>query len=317
MTAINGILGIDLTGQATAESAGKAFYNGIGGIVDFTRGALLAPRGKAILTLPSTTGNGQYSRIVPFLQEGSGVTLNRADVHYVVTEYGIAYLHGKSIRERVLELIAIAHPHFRPWLVEEAKQASLIYPDQLFVPGERGEYPETLETWRTTRTGLEVFLRPVKLSDEPLFKEFGHALSDQTIYRRFFKRVYDMPHEFLQRLVVIDYTEKMAILAIRKEGEKETILGVGRYFIDQDSHTASLALVVRDDCQQQGLGRVLLSYLTYLGKKQGLLGFTAEVLLENTPMLKLFRQFFEDQGFVVDKRLEAGVVYFKFLFRET
>jgi acyl-CoA hydrolase/GNAT superfamily N-acetyltransferase len=317
MAAVNGILGIDLSGQATAESAGKAFFNGIGGIVDFIRGAILAPKGKAILTLRAATQNEGYSRIVPFLGEGAGVTLNRADVHYVVTEYGIAYLHGKSIRERAMELIAIAHPKFRPWLIEEARKANLIYPDQLFIPGKEGEYPENLETWRVTQSGLQFFIRPVKISDEPLFKELGHALSDETIYRRFFTHRHDMPHEFLQKFVIIDYTEKMAVLAIIKEAEKEKILGVARYFIEQDTRTADIVLLVRDDYQHQGVGRELLSYLIYLGRKQGLLGLTAEVLLENRPMLNLLSELFEKKGFDVQKKMEGGVVYFKFMFRDT
>lgn len=316
MTTVNSILGIDLTGQATAESVGKTFFNGIGGIVDFTRGATLAPKGKAILTLPSTTEDGQFSRIVPFLREGAGVTLNRADVHYVVTEYGIAYLHGKSIRERAMELIAIAHPNFRGFLVEEAKKANLIYPDQLFISGKQGEYPENLETHRVTRTGLQLLLRPVKMTDEPLFKELGHALSDETIYRRFFTHRNDIPHEFLQQLVVIDYTKTMAILATIQEGEKEIILGVARYFIEPETHTADIVLLVRDDYQHHGIGRELLSYLIYLGRKQGLLGFTAEVLVDNKPMLNLLRQTFEQPGFETQKRLESGVVIFKFIFRD-
>lgn len=316
MTAINRILSIDLTGQASAESPGKTFFSGIGGIVDFTRGALLAPKGKAILTLRSTTANGQRSCITPFLQEGAGVTLNRADVHYVVTEYGVAYLHGRNIRERAMALIAIAHPEFRPWLIEEAKKANLIYPDQMFIPGKRGDYPEHLETRRITKTGLEVLLRPVKISDEPLFKEFVYALSDQSLYMRLFTHRQDMPHEFLQKFVVVDYAEGMAILATIKENNKEKILGVGRYRIEPDTRTADMALVVRDDRQHQGLGRELLNYLTYLGKKQGLLGFTAEVLYENKPMLNLFRQFFEQQGFDAQKSMDSGVVYFRFMFRD-
>lgn len=316
MAAINSILGIDLTGQATAESVGKAFYNGIGGIVDFNRGATLAPWGKAILTLPSTTESGDFSRIVPFLKEGAGVTLNKGDVHYVVTEYGIAYLHGKSIRERAMELIAIAHPNFRPWLIAEAKKAHLIYPDQLFIPGKGGEYPAELETYRITRSGLEILLRPVKISDEPLFRELGHALSDQTIYRRFFTHLDEMPHEFLQKFVVIDYTEKMAILAIDNQDEKEAILGIGRYFIDQNTHLADLFLIVRDDYQHHGIGRELLSYLTYLAKKQGLLGFRAEVLLENKPMINLFREFFDQRGYKVERKIESGIVNFRFMFRD-
>ena len=122
---------------------------------------------------------------MPFLREGAGVTLNRGDVHYVVTEYGIAYLHGKNIRERAMDLIAIAHPEFRPRLIEEARRLNLIYRDQEFIPGERGEYPEHLETRKTTKTGLALLLRPVKISDEPLLKDFFYSLSDQSMYRRF------------------------------------------------------------------------------------------------------------------------------------
>ena len=110
MVAINSALEIDLTGQATAESLGGQFYSGIGGQADFMRGAVLAPNGRTILALPSTAENENVSRIVPVLSEGAGVTLIRGDMHYVVTEYGIAYLHGKNIRERAMELIAIAHP---------------------------------------------------------------------------------------------------------------------------------------------------------------------------------------------------------------
>jgi acyl-CoA hydrolase len=172
MVAINSALELDLTGQATAESIGKVFYSGIGGQADFMRGAILAEGGRTILTLPSTAENGSTSRIVPFLKEGAGTTLNRGDIHYVVTEYGITYLHGKNIRERAMGLIAIAHPKFRPWLIEEAKQLNLIYRDQAFIPGKRGKYPEHLETYRKTKKGITVFLRPVKISDEPLVKDF-------------------------------------------------------------------------------------------------------------------------------------------------
>ncbi len=113
MCAINSVLQIDLTGQATAESIGHSFYSGIGGQADFMRGAVLAKGGKSILVIQSTAQDGTVSRIVPFLPEGAGVTLNRGDVHYVVTEYGIAHIHGKNIRERAMDLIGIAHPAFR------------------------------------------------------------------------------------------------------------------------------------------------------------------------------------------------------------
>ncbi len=120
MVAINSALQIDLTGQVCADSMGNYFYSGIGGQIDFIRGAARSVGGKPILTLPSTAKNGTVSRIVPNLYPGAGVVTSRGDVHYVVTEYGIANLHGKSIRARAEALIEIAHPHFRGELYEFA-----------------------------------------------------------------------------------------------------------------------------------------------------------------------------------------------------
>ena len=239
------------------------------------------------------------------------MTLTRGDIHYVVTEYGIAYLHGKNVRERAMELISIAHPKFRPWLLREAKTLNLIYKDQAYIPGERGQYPEELETYRTTKSGLEIFLRPVRLSDEPLLKDFFYSLSDQSIYRRFISARTDMPHERLQEFVVIDYTREMVILAIIGDEENPLVVGVGQYGIDEQTHTAEVALVVRDDYQNKGIGTELLNYLTYLAKRQGLHGFTAEVLVSNQPMLHLF----EKAGFTIEKRREAGVYELRMLFR--
>jgi acyl-CoA hydrolase/GNAT superfamily N-acetyltransferase len=314
LVAINTALEIDLTGQATAESMSQTFYSGIGGQADFMRGAVLARHGKTILALESTADNGQVSRIMPYLQQGAGVTLNRADVHYVVTEYGIAYLHGKSIRERAMELITIAHPNFRSMLIESAKKIHLIYQDQAFIPGERGEYPAGLETYRTTKTGLEFLLRPIKISDEPLLKDFFYALSDESMYRRFMSVRKDMPHERLQQFVVVDYTQDMVIVAIEEEEEKETIVGMGQYSInDPTAHMANLSFAVRDDFQNRGIGTELLRYMTFLAKKRGLLGFTAEVLLENTRMLHVI----DKMGFDADKHLDQGMYELKISFKES
>jgi RimJ/RimL family protein N-acetyltransferase/acyl CoA:acetate/3-ketoacid CoA transferase beta subunit len=311
MVAINSALEIDLTGQATSESIGGTFYSGIGGHHDFMRGALLAKGGRTILAMKSTAMNDTISRIVPHLREFAGVTLNRGDVRYVVTEYGIAYLHGKNVRERAMSLISIAHPKFRPWLIEEAKKRGIIYKDQAFIPGKRGEYPEILETHRTTKTGLQIFLRPVKISDEPLLKDFFYSLSDRSLNRRFLSKRKDMPHERLQDFVIIDYTREVVILAVIGSAENELIAGVGQYGIDEASHTAEVAFAVRDDCHNRGIGTELLSYLTYLAKREGLLGFTAEVLIDNKPMLHVF----EKGGFDIKKKSDAGVYDLKMAFR--
>ena len=313
MVAINSALEIDLTGQATSESIGNTFYSGIGGHYDFMRGALLARNGKTILAVKSTAHNDTVSRIVPVLSEGAGVTLNRGDVRYVVTEYGIAYLHGKNIRDRAMSLIAIAHPKFRPWLIEEAKRRGLIFRDQAFIPGSRGEYPEHLETFRTTKTGLTIKLRPVRMNDESAFKDFLYSLSDKSLHRRFLSKRQDIPHERLQDFVIIDYTKEMVILAVTGQQDNETIVAVGQYGIDKASHTAEIAFAVRDDQHNRGIGQTLLTYLTYLARRDGLLGFTAEVLVENKPMLHVF----EKGGFDIKKKSDAGVYDLKMMFRES
>jgi acyl-CoA hydrolase/GNAT superfamily N-acetyltransferase len=311
MVAINSALEIDLTGQATSESIGGTFYSGIGGHQDFMRGALMVRGGRTILAMKSTAVNDAVSRIVPSLSESAGITLNRGDVRYVVTEYGIAYLHGKNVRERAMSLISIAHPKFRTWLIEEAKKRGIIFRDQAFIPGKRGEYPENLETHRTTKTGLQLFLRPVKISDEPLMKDFFYSLSDQSLSRRFLSLRRDMPHERLQDFVIIDYTREVVILAVIGDADNELIVGVGQYSIDEASHTAEVAFAIGDNYQDRGIGQEMLSYLTYLARREGLLGFTAEVRIDNRPMLHVF----EKGGFDLKKKSDAGVYDLKMAFR--
>lgn len=122
MVAINSAMQVDLTGQVNADSIGPRFYSGVGGQLDFIRGAARAKNGLPIIALPATAKGGELSRIVPMLYEGSGVVTTRNDVHYIVTEYGVAQLYGKSVRERTRALINIAHPKFRDELTAQAKQ---------------------------------------------------------------------------------------------------------------------------------------------------------------------------------------------------
>jgi acyl-CoA hydrolase len=126
MVAINSAIEVDITGQICSDSIGIYIYSGFGGQVDFIRGAAHSNGGKPIIALPSTARSGEVSRIVPFLKKGAGVVTTRADVTYVVTEYGVAYLHGKNLPERTKSLIDIAHPKFRPDLTKEAKERNLL-----------------------------------------------------------------------------------------------------------------------------------------------------------------------------------------------
>jgi 4-hydroxybutyrate CoA-transferase len=126
MVAINSAIEVDLTGQVVADSIGPRFYSGVGGQMDFIRGAALAPQGRAIIALPATAAGGTVSRIAPTIQEGAGVVTTRAHVRTIVTEYGIAELHGRTVGERARALIAIAHPDFRDELTSRAHRANYL-----------------------------------------------------------------------------------------------------------------------------------------------------------------------------------------------
>ncbi len=287
MVAINSALEIDLTGQVCSDSLGQVFYSGLGGQVDFIRGAARSKGGKPIIAFPSTAAGGVMSRIVPSLSKGAGVMITRGDVYYVVTEYGIAYLHGKNVRERVLALISIAHPRFRAQLLEEAKSNQYIYGDQLIPVG---IYPSDLETTALFR-GEVVFFRPIKATDESMMQDFFYSLSDRSIYQRYFSPLRAMPHHTVQAMTTIDYQQDMAIVGVVRREGRERIIAVGRYgLLGRASDLAEMAFTVRDDYQNIGIGTYLLHYLAEIGVEHGVKAFTAEILENNGPMLTILNR---------------------------
>ena len=299
MVALNSALEVDLTGQVTAESLGHMFYSGIGGQADFMRGASKSKRGKPIIALPSTAKNGSISRIVPHLREAAGVVTSRGDVHYVVTEYGVASLHGRSIRERAIALINIAHPQFREKLLRFSKLRCYVYADQV-LPKTGTPYPEELEITKRFGHDLSIFFRPVKQTDEPLMKEFFYSFSNKSFYQRFFTHQVAMPHSKLQHLVNPDYDEEMALTALIKKEDRELIIAVGRYYLDRSTNMAEIAFIVHDDYQHNGIGTFLFQYLIEIAKKRGIRGFKAEILAENTIMLHVIHKC----GYPVQSKLE-------------
>jgi GNAT superfamily N-acetyltransferase len=285
MVAINSALEVDLTGQVCSDSIGYLFYSGIGGQVDMIRGAARSRGGKPIIALPSTAKDGTVSRIVSKLSEGAGVVTTRGDVHYVVTEYGVAYLHGCNIRERALALINIAHPDFRKELLNEAKVRKYAFVDQL---PPLGVYPAELEKRFTLKDGTEILLRPIKATDERLEQELLYSLSDQSVYLRFFSSMGAFPHERIQYYTTVDYVEHMAIVAILEREGEEQMLGVGRYVKEKDSDMAELALLVRDDWQGKGIGALMHDYLEEIARSHKIGGFKGEVLEQNKRALHVF-----------------------------
>ncbi len=308
MISINAAIQVDLTGQVCADSIGEYFYSGIGGQVDFVRGAARSKGGKPVIVIPSTAKGGTVSRIVPFLDQGAGVVTSRGDVHYVATEFGMVNLHGKNLRERALALIDIAHPDFRNDLIDYARQRNLVHMDQM--PMTSGKYyPEEFEE-TATFGDVEIFFRPAKPSDEDLEREFFYSLSDESVYYRFFNIVKAMPHEKLQPLVNIDYRSEMAIAGFAGDPGEEEMIAIGRYKIDPADNLAEIAFLVRDDWQQRGIGTFLFNKLTDIAVKRGIGGFKAEVLAQNRKMMYVFHK----SRFPVKTKLEDGSYYLEIRF---
>ncbi len=309
MVAINSALQVDLTGKVCADSLGTYFYSGIGGQVDFIRGAARSRQGRPIIALPSTACGGKVSRITPILTPGAGVVTSRGDVHYVVTEYGTANLHGKTIRERAMALIHIAHPDHREKLMEEARKRKLVYSDQVAVFGIGDLNRRSFEKEFTSNDGRPVHMRPLRPTDEDMMRDLFYACSEQTLYHRFFSKMKSMPHRKLTKLVNIDYVNNMALASVTHEDEHEMIVAVGRYALEKATNAAEVAFIVRDDWQGQGLGITLFNQLIEIARKRGIVKFTADVLHNNARMLHIFHKCAPNP---IKSTLELGIYHLSF-----
>ncbi len=310
MVAINQALEIDLTGQVCSDSLGYRFYSGLGGQADFMRGAILSKGGKAITVLPSTAKNGNISRIRSLLTTGAGIVLTRGDVDYVATEYGVATLRGKTIGERALALINIAHPKFRNDLLKWAKQRHYVPPEVLPFP--EIEYPEELKKLVSLKDGSKVLLRPIKPSDATMKQDLFYSLSKDAVVKRYLGTLRAMPLKRVWPYVTVDYTNEMVLVGALRGDGSEGIVAIGSYSRIPNTDLAEVALVVRDDWQNKGLGTRLFHYLAEIAMRNGLTGFTAWVLANNASMMHIFKR----SGYPIKYRIEGDLYHVNMGFRE-
>lgn len=301
MVSVNSALQVDITGQVCADSIGTHFYSGIGGQLDFIRGAAMSPGGKPIITMLSTAKGGAISRIVPTLDLGAGVVTSRGDVHYVVTEYGVAYLHGKSIRERAMALIEIAHPDFRAELRNYAVGRRYV-PVEWELPSEAQRYPADMEE-RHEFKSKRLLVRPLRSSDADRLMEFFYSHSPETIFGRYRFPKKSLPREEAIRLCTLDYKRRFALAVFSEEGEDEHIAAVGRYKMNERTRVAEPNMVVHESYRHLGIGRYIFERLIEYAERNGIVGFDAEFGPENTATIALYNS----MGYPVHLDEKAGI----------
>ncbi|MBI5503018.1 MAG: GNAT family N-acetyltransferase [Deltaproteobacteria bacterium] len=304
MVAVARVEQVDLTGQVADEFTGARFGGGFGARYDFLRGAAASRGGRPIVALPSTSPDGASSNIRMYLDPGAGVVAGRSDVHYVVTEWGAALVHGRSIRDRALALIAIAHPRFRPELFEAA-QRNRHLPADLSLPAlDLSAYPRHLEQVATLRDGLTVFIRPAHPGDERMVRTFLYGLSERSAYHRFHNDVRRMDESAVRQFVNIDYRDTMSLIAVLGASpESRRMIAIGQYLRCAGGDAAEYAFVTADEYQGRGLASFMLRILIEHARAQGYRRFVGDVLVGNPSMLRVL----EKAGVPVHRSFEDGV----------
>ncbi|OIQ01472.1 MAG: hypothetical protein AUK55_01480 [Syntrophobacteraceae bacterium CG2_30_61_12] len=303
MVTINSALEVDLTGQVCSDSRGYEIYSGVGGSVDFLRGARTSRGGKAIIVLPSIDFAGGRSRIVPALSEGGGVVTTRGGVQYVVTEYGVAQLHGRSIRERALALIGIAHPEHRAALMREAEKLHYLGREQVRAISPSAVYPAQWEVTQLFDDNTRVLFRPVKPTDERALQEFLYSLPRDEAYVRFLSTMKVYPRHDTRKMVNIDYHQEMTLVGLIGAMETERIIAIGRYLVDEDSLAAEVDFAVLPDYARKGIASFLIHYLGQIAVARRVRRFNAYISPGNQRVFGVFQKL----GYVVETSLVDGV----------
>jgi acyl-CoA hydrolase/GNAT superfamily N-acetyltransferase len=318
MVAMNVAMAMDLTGQVAADALPQNHFSGVTGMLDFMRGAAAAPGGKSIIMLTSTLHSGSQrqppqgsqSRIVPSLDD-TAVVVPRGDVHYVVTEYGAVNLFGKSLQERAMAMISIAHPDFRDELFDKAKEMGLLGAERTLSDTLHGIYPARLEETRKVE-GETITIRPIKPVDERRVQEHFYNLDKDDVISRFFREKTSFLRKDIDEILRIDYVKDLTLVALVGEFGFGKVVAVGEYLLDPARNIAEVAFSVSRAYQGKGLGKVMITKLAGAARENGISGLVAYTAPENRGMVQLFMSL----PFVVKSAIEEDMVVLSCSFNE-
>jgi acyl-CoA hydrolase/GNAT superfamily N-acetyltransferase len=312
MVAVNLATQVDLRGQIRQGSPTWTAFEGSGGDSDFMRGATMSKDGRSIVCLRSTSPKSGRSTIVPAFGPKAAVMMNRGEVNYVITEYGIAYLGGRCIRDRAMALIEIAHPDHREGLMNSARELGYVYPDQFYFRICSPELRRRTRTDRIFKGGIKGHIRVIKSTDESMIRDLFYTLSEESVYFRYFSARRSMPHLNLQQYVNVGEEDGLSLVVTIGPREDRKIIAEARYMITPGDDYPDVAFMVDENYRGHGLASALLRYLEEIGKERGIKGFRAEVLMSNRPMIKVF----EKLPYVLHRTAMEDMVSLKWSFDE-
>ncbi len=281
---------IDISGESVIFHSGDNLLTGYESKLSFALAATISKKGKAIVALNSVDREGKSNIVIRHDCDTDNPHSTLGVVKYIVTEYGVANLFGKSIRERALAMIDIAHPDHRESLLEQAKVLNYVYSDQIYIARHAANYPSMLETRKSLKDGLEIKIRPIKSSDEDMMRRLFYNFSDESKYFRYFAPKPLMPHKEMQKYVNIDYEDILSVVALVEKGRNERIIAEARYAYDKRADAYEIAFIVDEQFQGKGVASFMLNYLVKIARDRGIGCFIAYVLPRNEAMLKVFEK---------------------------
>ena len=300
---------IDLLGGVAFPTRGRV-ASGPGEVIDFFTGAEISRDGCTIFGLPSRNERGEPNVLIALMDYPNQFRL-RESVNMIATEYGIANLKWRTLRERAQAIIDIAHPDDRKQLVEQAREKKLIYANQIYINETAHLYPSHIADEHTFKSGVTVRFRAIKPSDEEAMRRFFYRFSEEPIYYRFFYSIRTMSHDKMQEYVNVDYSKGVSIIGLVGGPSNEKIIAEARFVRDERDGFGNVAFLIEEQYHGIGIGTYLLNMLIRQAQEQGLKGLTAEVLSDNMSMMKIF----EKANLPVEAHLIDGVYHIKIPFR--